>query len=94
MENIVSLLPLLGIALLFWVLVILPTRRRQKAAAELQAALQPGDEVMLTSGIFGVVRTVADDRLGLELAPGTVVQVARAAVASTTPAAPVVESED
>lgn len=100
METLISLLPFVAIALVFWLLVILPTRRRQKATADLQAALQPGDEVMLTSGFFGTLRAMTDDRVTLELAHGVHVQVARAAVATkveTEPAAtddpPVVEEQ-
>ncbi|MFW6775116.1 preprotein translocase subunit YajC [Nocardioides sp. CPCC 205120] len=68
--------------LLFWFLMIRPAQRRQKAQLELQSSLRVGDEVMLTSGVFGVLREVGDgERVRVELAPGTVVEVVRAAVA-------------
>ncbi|MDF9715353.1 preprotein translocase subunit YajC [Nocardioides sp. ChNu-99] len=68
--------------LLFWFLMIRPAQRRQKAQVELQNSLRVGDEVMLTSGVFGVLREVGDsERVRVELAPGTVVEVVRAAVA-------------
>ena len=82
METLVQLLPLIAIAAVFYLLIILPQRRRQKATAELQASLEPGDEVMLTSGFFGRLRAVTDDRVTVELADGVLVQVARAAVAT------------
>ena len=49
MEGLVSLLPLVAIALLFWLLIIRPQSRRQKEIARMQGALAVGDEVMLTS---------------------------------------------
>jgi preprotein translocase subunit YajC len=73
------LLPLVGIALL-WFFLIRPASRRQKELARLQSALGIGDEVMLTSGIFGTVTEVGDDHLRLEVAPGVVVKVVRGAV--------------
>ena len=80
MESLASLLPLVGIALLFWLLMIRPAQRRQRETLRMQSAVEPGDEVMLTSGIFGTIRAVVDDGFEVELAPGVVVTIARGAV--------------
>ena len=85
MPELVSLLPLVAIALLFWLLIIRPASRRQKDQARLQASVGVGDQVMLTSGIFGTITALDDDRLMLELAPGVVVRVARGAIGSVVP---------
>lgn len=82
MKELVSLLPLLGIFALFWLMVIRPARRRQQQQNDLQAALQVGDSVMLTSGIFGTVERLDTDRIGLRLTDHVVIEVAKAAVAS------------
>ena len=82
MNELVSLLPIIGIGLLFWLLIIRPQSRRQKALSQLQAGLGPGDEVMLSSGIFGVVDRVDDDRLQLRIAEGVTIEIARGAVAN------------
>ena len=71
MGELASFLPLVAIALLFWLMVVRPASRRQKAVARLQADLQPGQRVMLSSGIYGTVRSLADDRVRVEIAPGT-----------------------
>jgi preprotein translocase subunit YajC len=81
-EGIVSLLPLVAIALLFWLLIIRPASKRQKDQARMQSAVTVGEQVMLTSGIFGTVTELTDDGLLLEIAPGVVVRVARGAVGS------------
>jgi preprotein translocase subunit YajC len=78
--EIVSLLPLVGIALLFWLLLIRPAAKRQKELARMQSSLKAGDEVILTSGVFGVLRDVEGEHLRLEIADGVVIKVARAAV--------------
>jgi preprotein translocase subunit YajC len=80
--EIVSLLPLVGIGLLFWLLLIRPASKRQKELARMQSSLKTGDEVMLTSGILGVLRDTSGDHLGLEIADGVVIKVARGAVGS------------
>lgn len=82
MPEIVSLLPLVGIALLFWLLLIRPASKRQKELARMQSSLKTGDEVMLTSGILGVLRDTSGDHLRLEIADGVVIKVARGAVGS------------
>ncbi len=73
-------LPLIGIALLFWLFIIRPASKRQKELGRMQSSLTVGDEVVLTSGIYGVVHGIEDDHLLLRVAEGVVVKVARGAV--------------
>ena len=68
-----------------WVIVTRPTRQQQRKMAELQSDIQIGDEVILSAGIFGTVRSVDDDRVGLEIAEGTVITVARQVVVRRAP---------
>ena len=75
-------LPLIGIVLLFWLFIIRPQSRRQKELRSMQSSLSVGDEVMLTSGIFGSVQEVADDHVVVEIAEGVAIKVAQGAVGS------------
>lgn len=77
-----ELLPLVGIVLLFWLLILRPNARRAKEQFRLQSEVSVGDEVMLTSGFYGTITALHDDRLEVELAPGTTVTVARGAIGS------------
>jgi preprotein translocase subunit YajC len=79
------LLWLLAIVAVFYLLIIRPQQQRQKAAAKLQSELSIGDEVMLTSGIFGTVTGIGDDHLKVAVAPGTEVKVAKGAVGAVVP---------
>jgi preprotein translocase subunit YajC len=79
-DNLLPVLPLLGIALLFWLLFIRPARRRQQALGRMQGGLNVGDEVMLTSGIIGVLRALDEETVQLEVADGVTLRVVRAAV--------------
>ena len=85
MEGLVQLLPLVGILLIFWLLIIRPAQRRNREQLRMQSALEVGQTVVLTSGFYGVLRELLDDRARVELAPGTVVTVARAAVGGVVP---------
>ena len=82
MPELVSLLPLVGIALLFWFLLIRPQARRQRELRTMQQALKSGDEVMLTSGIFGTLQETDEDHVRVEIAEGVTIKVARGAVGS------------
>ena len=90
MGELASLLPLVAIFALFWLLVFRPASRRNKAIATMQADLQAGQRVMLTSGIYGEIQSLTDDVVRLEIAPGTVIEVVRGAVGAVDqgPAAP------
>ena len=81
MNDLVALLPLLAILALFWFMVVRPQQRRQKEVVRLQESIQVGQRVMMSSGIFGTVVSLADDRARLEIAPGTQIDIARAAIA-------------
>lgn len=81
MSDLYALIPLVGIVLLFWLLMVRPAARRNKELGQMQADLAVGDEVMIGAGMFGTIRSVeAEDRIQLEIADGVVVNVARGAV--------------
>jgi preprotein translocase subunit YajC len=66
---------------LFWLLLIRPQRRRQAEQNALIQNIEVGDEIVTAGGLFGHVKSVADDELLVEIAPGTNVRIARRAVA-------------
>jgi preprotein translocase subunit YajC len=80
-NDLAALLPLVAILALFWFMVIRPQQRRQKEVVALQNSIQVGQRVMMSSGVFGTVVSLADDRARLEIAPGTQIEIARAAIA-------------
>src|SRR5687768_5317534 len=75
-----QLLVILAAMIGFWAIVMRPARNQQKRVERLQSELEVGQEVVLSSGIFGTVRALTDRRVELEVAPGTVLTVARQVV--------------
>ena len=73
---------LAAIAALFWFLLIRPQRQRQVAHRTMVSELGLGDEVITAGGVFGRVRSIADDHILLEIAPGTEIRLAKEAVAT------------
>jgi preprotein translocase subunit YajC len=75
-----TFLPLIILAVLFYVLVLRPSQRRQRQAAEVASSLQVGTEIMTTGGMFATVHAVTDSHVELEVAPGVVVRFVKGAV--------------
>jgi preprotein translocase subunit YajC len=85
LKDLVSLLPLIAIAVVFWLFIIRPASRKNKEMARLQAGVSVGDTVMTTSGIFGTVSRLTDDRVFIEIAPGVEIQAVRGAIGQVVP---------
>jgi preprotein translocase subunit YajC len=68
---------LFGVGYMF---LIRPQRQRRQRQLQLGKQVSVGDKVMLSSGIIGRVEGFVGDRARIEIAPGTVIEVVRAAV--------------
>ena len=75
-----QLLVILLAIVAFWAIVMRPARNQQKKVQRLQAELEVGQDVVLSAGIFGTIRSLSDSRAEIEVAPGTVITVARQVV--------------
>ena len=65
---------------LLWVLFIRPQQRRVRSHQALVASLRPGDEVVLSAGIYGRIVELDAEEITLAVAPGVELRVARQAV--------------
>jgi preprotein translocase subunit YajC len=74
------LLALLITFLLMWALLIRPQQRRMRQHQLVVSSLRAGDEIITAGGIYGRVRSVDDESMILEVAPGVELRVLRAAV--------------
>lgn len=88
------LIIIIAMLALMWVLMIRPQRRRQAEHRNLLENVGLGDEIITAGGLYGTVRGVEDDRITLEVAPGTNVRIARRAVAALLPPPALDEDED
>ncbi len=75
------LFPLVILGGLFYVLLILPQRRRKKQAEELQGAITVGDDVRTVGGIFGTIRVEDDESFTIDIGGGTTMRIAKKAIA-------------
>ncbi len=75
------LLPLLLMGGIFYFLLIRPQQRQRRKQADLLLSLDVGDEVQTIGGMFGTIKSLDDDRVLVEIAPGIEVQFLRGAIA-------------
>lgn len=80
MESLSTLLPILLIGVVFYLLIMRPARNRQRKQAAMMSALAPGTRVMTTAGVYGTLVAIDEDDAELEIAPGVVIRVVKAAI--------------
>ena len=92
----VQLFPFALMLLIFYVLVLMPMRKRQKKVQEFQAALKVGDRVITTGGIYGQVTRAADgaSTVQIQIADKVRIEVARSAGGGYQGQEPVVQQEN
>jgi preprotein translocase subunit YajC len=73
-------LPFVFVFAIFYFLLIAPMRKRQKALQTMIAALQKGDKVVTTGGLYGEVAAVHDEVVILKVADNVKVRVAKSAI--------------
>ena len=80
-------LPLVGMGLIFWFLIIRPQMRQQKAHQQKVDGLSRGDQVVTAGGLVGKITKVKDDYVHIELAKGMVVKAVRNTIGDVVPPA-------
>ena len=71
------------IGIIFYFLLIRPQRKQQKEIKERQDSLKAGDKVVSAGGIYGIIREVQQDTVKLEIAPNTIIKMAKTSIMTT-----------
>lgn len=83
-------LPFALILAIFYFLILLPMKRRQKKIDEFQSALKVGDKVVTTSGIYGEITRLKERTVQLQIANNVRIEIARQAIGGLQGQEPVV----
>ncbi|MDQ3652149.1 MAG: preprotein translocase subunit YajC [Acidobacteriota bacterium] len=75
------LVPMLLVFGVFYFLILMPQRRKQRALQETIAQLKAGDRIITSGGIIATVTVVRDASLLIRTADKSILEVSRAAVA-------------
>ena len=79
-NGLLQFLPFALILGIFYFMILLPMKKRQKKVQEFQDSLKVGDKVVTTSGIYGQITRLNDKSVQVQIADKVRIEVARAAV--------------
>jgi preprotein translocase subunit YajC len=87
-------LPFALILGIFYFLILMPMKNRQKKVQEFQSSLAVGDRIVTTSGIYGQVTKLNEKTVQVQIADKVRVEIARAAIGGRQGEDPVVENQN
>ena len=93
-SPLVQLIPFALVLAIFYFVILMPMKKRQKKVQEFLSALKVGDKVVTTGGIYGSIAKLGEDAIQLQIAPNVRVDVSRAAIVGYQGQAPVVEASN
>jgi len=77
----VAFLPFVLVLAIFYFVILLPMKRRQKKVQQFLEALKVGDRVVTNSGIYGQITKISERTLQLQIADKVRVEISKAAIA-------------
>ena len=80
--GLIGFLPFVLVLVIFYLIVFLPARRRQKKLDDMITALKPGDKVITNSGIYGTIVGFRGDRMQIRIAENVKIDMSRNAVSA------------
>jgi preprotein translocase subunit YajC len=83
-------LPFAIILVIFYVLILLPMKRRQAKIQQFQEGLKVGDRVVTTSGIYGQITKLNEKSVQVQVAEKVRLEIARQAIGGYQGQEPVV----
>ncbi len=84
-NPLMTLVPLVGLMVVMYFLMIRPQMKRQKEHRAMLDKLSRGDEVITSGGIAGVVSEVGENFITIEVADNVRVRVQKGAVGNVLP---------
>ena len=73
MNEFITLLPLISVFIIFYAILYIPQRRRNKKHKQMLSELKIGDSVLTDSGIYGRVTNIKSEEITLVLKKGEII---------------------
>lgn len=78
----VQIFPFILMILIFYFLLIKPQQKQMKEREEMLNALKVGDKVLTVGGIIGIITSINDNEIELEISKNVKVKAVRTSVTS------------
>jgi preprotein translocase subunit YajC len=91
-SPLIQLIPFALVLAIFYFVILLPMKRRQKKVQEFLGALKVGDRVITSGGIFGTITKLNDQSVQVQVAQNVKLEIARSAIIGYQGQEPVVQT--
>jgi len=81
-NMLVQLIPFVVIFVIFYLLIILPARKKQKQHQNMINSLKGGERIITAGGIYGTVTRVLDDRFVVEVDGNTKIEITKGSIST------------
>lgn len=92
-NPLVQLIPFALVLAIFYFIILLPMKKRQKKVQEFLSTLKVGDRVITSGGIYGSITKLNEQTLQLQIAQNVRIEVARNAIVGYQGQPPVVDAQ-
>jgi len=83
--GIASFLPLIIIFFIFYFIMILPQQKKMKEHEKMLNELKKGDNVLLSSGIYGTINNIKGNIIELKIAENVKINILKSTVSQIIP---------
>ncbi len=88
----VQLVPFAIVLAIFYFVILLPMKRRQKKVEAFLEGLKVGDRIVTSGGMFGTITKLSEQSIQLQIAANVRVDVSRGAIVGYQGQSPVADS--
>jgi preprotein translocase subunit YajC len=92
-STLLQFVPLVLVVGIFYFIILLPMKRKQKKVQEFLDSLKVGDRIVTTGGMYGQVTRLGEQSVQLQIADKIRIEVAKASIGGYQGKPPVVEPQ-
>lgn len=81
-NMLVQLIPFVVIFVIFYLLIIMPARKKQKQHQNMISSLKGGERIITAGGVYGTVSRVMDDRFEIQVDGSTKLQITKSSISA------------
>jgi preprotein translocase subunit YajC len=81
-NMLVNLIPFVVIFGIFYLLIIMPARKKQKQHQSMINSLKGGERIITAGGIYGTVSRIMDDRFEIQVDGNTRLQITKSSIST------------
>jgi preprotein translocase subunit YajC len=93
-SPLLQFVPFVLILGIFYFIILLPNKRRQQKVQQFLDNLKVNDRIITTSGIYGTIMRLGEQKVQIQIADKVRIEVARQSIAGYEGKPPVVEPTD